>query len=141
MRTWEVTAPISKPAGFGQIEVPQVRLVDGQALLIFTCHPDEQSELRKRTCGLFSTWSLLGRSLTGPWDLTRAMPFTDEPALFAAPLVQQRDGHWALVGFRNLEKEGIFAFEILDPIPVRLRDDALIAEPSSGAEPPSGARV
>jgi hypothetical protein len=33
----------------------------------------------------------------------------------AAPLVQQRDGEWALIGFRNLEPEGIFAFEILDP--------------------------
>jgi beta-fructofuranosidase len=31
----------------------------------------------------------------------------------AAPLVQQRDGEWALIGFHNLEPEGIFAFEIL----------------------------
>jgi beta-fructofuranosidase len=32
-----------------------------------------------------------------------------------APLVRQGDGEWALIGFRNLELEGIFAFEVLDP--------------------------
>jgi hypothetical protein len=46
-----------------------------------------------------------------------------EPGLFAAPLVQQRDGSWALVGFRNLEPKGIDAFEILDPIPVELDNE------------------
>lgn len=115
MRSWEVTAPISEPAGFGQIEVPQVRLVDGQPLLFFTCHPDEQSVARKRACGLFSSWSLVGHSLTGPWDLARAMPFTDEPALFAAPLVHQRDGTWALVGFRNLERKASSRLRLSTP--------------------------
>ena len=41
-------------------------------------------------------------------------------------LVQQRDGEWALIGFRNLEPEGIFAFEILDPMPL-LQDGSLVA--------------
>jgi beta-fructofuranosidase len=53
--------------------------------------------------------------------------------LFAAPLVQQRDGEWALIGFRNLEPEGIFAFEILDPMPVRLQDGSLVAALSTDA--------
>jgi beta-fructofuranosidase len=138
MRTWEVGPPVSAPAGFGQIEVPQVRLVDNQPLLVFTCHPDEQSEHRTRACGRFSTWSVVGESLTGPWDISRAVPFADEPALFAAPLVQQRDGEWALVGFRNSEPEGIFAFEILDPIPVRVHHGGLTAvsrHPASSARP------
>jgi hypothetical protein len=34
-------------------------------------------------------------------------------------------GHWAFVGFINQEPEGILSFEILDPIPVGLRDGAL----------------
>ena len=68
---------------------------------------------------------MVGPSVTGPWDITTARPFVTEPALFAAPLVQQRDGSWALVGFRNLEPEGIFSFEILDPIPVEVHNGAL----------------
>jgi hypothetical protein len=34
----------------------------------------------------------------GPWDITRAQPFIHQAALFAAPLVQQRDGERALIG-------------------------------------------
>ena len=68
---------------------------------------------------------MLGDSVHGPWDIASARPFTAEPKLFAAPLVQQRDGTWAFVGFLNQEPEGILSFEILDPIPVGLRDGAL----------------
>jgi beta-fructofuranosidase len=127
MCTWELGPPVSDPAGFGQTEVAQVRLVDGQPLLVFCCHPDEQSEEWKQTSGLFCTWSVVGDSLTGPWDLARAKPFTEEPALFAAPLVQQPGGGWALLGFRNLEAQGDYACEIIDPIPVQLQDGGLIA--------------
>jgi len=126
LRTWELGPPVSEPAGFGQIEVPQVREIDGRAVLVFTCHPDEQSERQKREFGRYSTWSVAGDSLTGPWDIERARPFVDDPALFAAPLVRERDGGWALVGFRNQEPEGILSFEIVDPIPVELRDGALV---------------
>jgi beta-fructofuranosidase len=133
MVTWEVMSPISEPAGFGQIEVPQVRLIEGQPVLVFTCHPEEQTERRKQTYGRYSTWSVTGESIMGPWEITQAQPFIHEAALFAAPLVQQRDGEWALIGFRNLEPEGIFAFEILDPIPVRLQDGSLVAAFSTDA--------
>jgi hypothetical protein len=40
-----------------------------------------------------------------------------------------------LLGFRNLEPEGIFAFEILDPIPVQLKNGALTARLRSRSEP------
>jgi beta-fructofuranosidase len=125
MRNWQLGPPISGPAGFGQLEVPQVRLVSGVPVLVFTCHPDEQTPERKAEYGQFCTWSLVGESLTGPWDLTQARPFTAEPKLFAAPVVQQRDGGWAFVGFLNREPEGGYDFEIGDPIPVRLADGAL----------------
>jgi len=128
LRTWEVGPPVCDPgAGFGQLEVAQIRVLDGQPVLVFTCHPQEQTEQRIRLCGSYCTWSVAGQSLIGPWDMTQAKPFRAEPALFAAPFVQRRDGGWALVGFRNLESEGVFAFDILDPIPVRLQDGGLAA--------------
>jgi beta-fructofuranosidase len=123
---WVVGPPVSEPGtGFGQLEVAQVRVIDGRPALVFTCHPQEQTEDRIDRFGRYSTWSVVGDSLTGPWDISRAVPFTSEPALFAAPLVQRRDGTWVLVGFRNLEAEGTWAFEILDPIPVRVDGDGL----------------
>lgn len=75
---------------------------------------------------------MLGDSVTGPWDLEQARPFVDEPKLFAAPLVQQRDGTWAFVGFRNQEPEGSPSFDLLDPIPVTLSGGALVARRDGG---------
>ena len=117
--TWETGPPLCEPgAGFGQLEVPQVKVVDGQPLLVFTCHPQEQTEERRQRSGLYCTWSVPGTSVVGPWDIDRAQPFTAEPDLFAAPLVQQRDGSWAMVGFRNQEARGVLSFDIIDPLPV-----------------------
>jgi beta-fructofuranosidase len=125
LATWELQPPLTEPAGFGQIEVPQVRVVDGRHVLVFTCHPEEQSAGQIERFGPHSTWSVLGDHPLGPWDIDAARPFEAAPKLFAAPLVQRRDGTWAFVGFLNQEPEGILSFEILDPIPVGLRDGAL----------------
>lgn len=127
MRAWEPRPPISEPgAGFGELEVSQVRIVDGRPLLVFTCHPDQQSAGQLSAFGgRFCTWSVAGESLTGPWDLEGARPFRGEPMLTAAPLVRRRDGTWALLGFRNLEPDAS-ALEIVDPIPVALEDGELI---------------
>ena len=125
MVTWELRPPVTEPAGFGQIEVPQIRVIDGRHVLVFTCHPEEQSAGQIERFGPHSTWSVLGDHPLGPWDIEAARPFAAAPKLFAAPLVQQRDGTWAFVGFLNQEPEGILSFEILDPIPVGLRDGAL----------------
>jgi glycosyl hydrolase family 32 len=125
LTTWELQPPLTRPVGFGQIEVAQVRVIDGRPLLVFTCHPEEQSDAQIARYGPHCTWYVPGESVLGPWDIDVARPFEAEPKLFAAPLVQRRDGSWAFVGFRNQEPEGILSFEILDPIPVGIRDGAL----------------
>ncbi len=129
LATWEVGAPLSEPgSGFGQLEVVQVRQVDGQWVLVFTCHPDEQTDEHRARFGDFCTWSVPGSSPLGPWDVAAARPFTAAPTLFAAPLVQRRDGSWCLIGFLNREPEGIDAMEIVDPIGVHLEDGYLVAD-------------
>ena len=105
--TWEVQPPVSgDPSGFGQIEVPQVRMVEGRPVLVFTCHPEEQSADRQAEHGQWCTWSVVGEpggSLLGPWDVSRAVPFRAEPTLFAAPLVHRRR---RLLGARRLPQLG-----------------------------------
>jgi beta-fructofuranosidase len=136
---WEVGPPVSEPgAGFGQLEVAQVRLVGDTAVLSFTCHPQEQTPGRIERSGSFCTWSVAApvpgdAGLVGPWDIDAAVPFEAEPALFAAPLVQRRDGSWVYVGFRNTEPEGTYAFDIIDPVPVVIRGAGLgRSEPAAG---------
>jgi beta-fructofuranosidase len=123
-----VGPPLCEPgAGFGQLEVLQNKVIDGRPVLVFTCHPHELTAERVAAFdrdfgngGYFCTWSLPSPGPLGPWDITLARPFVEEPELFAAPLVQQRDGSWVIIGFRNLELKGIDAFDIIDPIPVTL---------------------
>ena len=64
------------------------------------------------------TCSATRRSVRG--TSPRARPFEDEPWLFAAQLVQRRDGSWALLGF--LEGGD---FEVVDPIGVELTGGTL----------------
>ena len=82
----------SPGAGFGQLEVLQNKQIDGRWVLVFTCHPQEMTAERKARTGEYCTWSVPGPGPLGPWDIDRARPFTAEPELFAAPLVQRRDG-------------------------------------------------
>ncbi len=140
--TWTVQPPISASGtGFSQLEVPQVHLVDGVPTLVFSCHPLEQTESRRRESGRACTWSVTGPALTGPWDVTQAQPFRAEPDLFAAPLVRRRDGDWCFVGFLNRELEPVWSLEITDPIPVELGAEGIqltgteYPAPEPGPEP------
>jgi beta-fructofuranosidase len=127
MLHWALGPPLSEPSRFGQLEVPQVREVDGRWLLVFTCHPEEQFRqddprtpvaARRQGGGEFSTWIVEADSPLGPFDIDTAQPFTAEPKLFAAPLVRDRAGEWVFIGFRNTEPEGELNFHIVDPIPL-----------------------
>jgi hypothetical protein len=55
MVRWELGPPLSRPAGFGQIEVPQARMVQGRPTLVFTCHTDEQTDWPKEQSDLYCT--------------------------------------------------------------------------------------
>lgn len=125
MLAWELQPPLSAPAGFGELEVAQVRIVEGRALLVFTCQPERQSDEQIARFGRFSTWYVLGHSLAGPWDVATARPFEGEADLSAAPLVQRREGGWAFLGFRSNDAPGGSSLEILDPIAVTLSDGEL----------------
>jgi Glycosyl hydrolases family 32 N-terminal domain len=127
LTTWVLGPPLCAPgAGFGQLEVLQNKIIDGRPVLVFTCHPQEMTAERIAESGEYCTWSVPSPGLLGPWDIQRARPFTAEPDLFAAPLVQLRDESWVIMGFRNLEPKGIDAFEIIDPIPVTLDDEGYL---------------
>jgi beta-fructofuranosidase len=127
LTTWEVGSPLCRPgAGFGQLEVLQSKVIDGRPVLVFTCHPQEMTPQRVERSGEYCTWSVPSPGPLGPWDISQARPFTADPFLFAAPLVQLRDGSWVIVGFRSLEAKGEDGFFIHDPIPVTLDDDGYL---------------
>jgi beta-fructofuranosidase len=127
LRTWTVRPPRCRGgAGFGELEVLQSKVIDGRPVLVFTCHPHSMTPAKAAATGHFCTWSVPGPSVVGPWDIVAARPFVADPDLFAAPLVQLRDGSWVIVGFRNLESQGRDGLFIHDPIPVGLDDEGYL---------------
>ena len=126
LRTWTVRPPLSRPgAGFGQLEVPQVEVVDGRPVLLFDCMTAELGPGRRAAGETGGIWALELDDLTGPYDVGRAHLLHDQ-SLYVGKLVRRRDGTWCLLAFRNVAADG-FVGEITDPIPVRWGEDGRLA--------------
>jgi beta-fructofuranosidase len=125
MKNWQVQPPLlSGPSGFGQLEVFQVEVIDGKAVLLWCCGPDELSEeSRKKFGNQGGMFSVVGESVLGPFDTSKAVRF-DHPSIYAARIVEHQ-GTWHMLGFRN-EEQGEFVGELTDPIPVKLLGNGLV---------------
>ena len=114
---WQVQPPLTRPeTGFWHLEVPQVEVVAGRPVLIFSCLPGQLSPTRRDASGPGAIWCVPGDSVLGPFDTSRAVPVTGED-LYSGRLVRDRAGQWVMLAFRNLQAGG-FVGEISDPIPV-----------------------
>ena len=125
LRNWQVQAPlISGASGFGQLEVFQVVEIEGKAVLVWCCGPNEMSAFSiEKFGGQGGMFSVVGESVLGPFDTTKAVRF-DHPSIYAARLIQH-GGSWLMLGFRN-EEGGKFLGELSDPIPVKLDGVGLV---------------
>lgn len=114
--TWTAAPPLTATgAGFGQLEVPQVEVIDGVPILLFSCGTEHLSASGLARHGRGGVFSVSGPSVDGPFDAARAHRFPHD-SLYAARLVKH-GGRWYLLGFRDLEG-GAFVGELCDPIPV-----------------------
>lgn len=116
---WKVGPPLSDASGFGHLEVIQVEIVDGQAVLIFCCAPEQLGDPLKRATRFSGTYSARAASLLGPFDLKNA-ELINAPNIYAGRIVQDRQGDWNLLGFVSKDENGLFVGEICDPIPLSL---------------------
>jgi len=115
---WTVQPPLSEPgAGFGHIEVVQTVVVDGTSVGIFSCLASELSTARHAQDPVGGIWAFPTDSLTGPFHLADAYRLTDE-RLYVGRLVQDREGQWQILSFRNDDENGDWVGEISDPQPV-----------------------
>jgi beta-fructofuranosidase len=113
-----VEPPLSKPgSGFGHIECPQVALVDGRQVLLFSCL-DPQFSAARRAAG--ATGGILYvpiDSPTGPFDIAAARPLTGD-AFYCGRVVHDRSGQAVLLAFRYHDQARQFVGELSDPMPV-----------------------
>ncbi len=117
---WEVRPPLSEPGEFGHLEVPQVEIIDGTPVLLFSVAADRFSAARRarhRGEGP-GTFVAIGETLLGPWDIAGARRI-GVPDLYSARLVRDRTGEWQVLGFYDGSAHDGFVGEISDPIPLR----------------------
>ncbi len=115
---WKAQPPLSQPgSGFGQLEVLQVEVVDGRAVLLFSCLRDQLSGARLNSDSPGGIWAVTADDVRGPFDVSQAVALTDD-RLYAGRLVRDREGQWRLLGFRNRGEDGGFIGELSDPMPV-----------------------
>ncbi|HWU46124.1 MAG TPA: glycosyl hydrolase family 32 [Humibacter sp.] len=113
---WTVLPPITEPGGgFGQLEVPQVEVVDGRHVLIFSCLTDQIAERRRDEAGTGGVWAVIGDGPLGPFDIEQARLIVDH-SRYAGRIVRDRSGEWQFLAFRNHEG-GAFVGELADPVP------------------------
>jgi beta-fructofuranosidase len=117
LKNWQVQEPLGKPGqGFGETEVFQFEVVDGVPIILFCCGPLWLSDERKAAGEVGGVYSLSVSKDLSDVDFNRAKLFPDT-SLYASRLVQDTDGGWNLIAFKNIV-DGVFVGELSDPIPV-----------------------
>lgn len=118
LRRWEVRPPLDSPAGFGEMEVPQVIADGGTTLLVFSSGPSHVADERARVQGreaVETTFVCRGAGPLGPFDVGLDTPLPAVSERYAGKLVR-RGADLLLLGFVN-QRDGEFVGEIGDPEP------------------------
>jgi beta-fructofuranosidase len=130
---WQAQPPLSRPGeGFGHLEVPQVEVVEGHPVLVFSCLTAELSDERRNAGTGGGIWCLPCESVLGPFNLTQAVRITDE-SLYSGRLIRDRAGRWVMLAFRNRGPSGRFIGELSDPVPIRWTADGSALELDAAA--------
>jgi beta-fructofuranosidase len=132
---WQALPPLSQPgAGFGHLEVPQVETVDGRPVLLFSCLGPQLADEHRARDRIGGTWCVSVDNPLGPYDTSKAVRLTDE-SLYSGRLIQNREGRWMLLAFRNTGHNGQFIGELTDPAPVTWANDLTTLQTHHEEEP------
>ncbi len=124
---WEVCPPLSEPAGFGHLEVPQVENIDGRWVLVFNCQHTEFSDARRVGGADGGIFLVAAPSPLGPFDIANASVLADR-RYYVGKLVRDPDERWVFLAFVDKNDRGEFVGELTDPAPVRWVGDRLFVE-------------
>lgn len=138
---WTTLPPLSLPgAGFGAVEVPHMAVIDGKAVLLFSCGPSDLAASKTNSGERGGIWALVTDNPLGPFDLTQAYVLTN-PTLYAGRLTTDRLGNPVLLAFRNYDKSGTFVGGMNDPLPLKWnREGHLVLAAHSRTFGPSNTR-
>lgn len=126
---WKQQAPVAGPAGFAELEVPQLLHLGNQWQLLFcSARP---SARRLAELGDAARWggthSFIGPSATGPFTLAPMPPLAGDRdvSFYAGRVVDGPDGAPVFLAWRG-KRDGRFIGGLSNPAPVAVSDDGLL---------------
>lgn len=135
LHNWELLAPVTAPVphGFGQLEVLQVELVDGKAVVLFSCLQDDLSSGRRsELIGAGGIWAAPAKSLLGPFDIESAYQLTDDRFYVGRLLQERQTAAWYLFAFHHTGADGRFVGGVTDPMSVMWAGGRLVLDAPFG---------
>jgi beta-fructofuranosidase len=126
---WEVLPPLTEPGEFAQVECPQLIVIDGRQLLLFSCLAEDHSAARRqrvgRGCvnGTFVFQRKDEETFT-PSDEPIAGADSDLGTLYAGKLIELERNDWRFMAFRGAGDRD-FIGELTDPLSVDFGADAV----------------
>jgi beta-fructofuranosidase len=136
---WEVLPPLTEPGDFAQVECPQLTVIEGRQLILFSCLAEDHSTARRRRIGCDGVTGTFvfkesedGSKFT-PSDRPIAVAGPDLGPLYAGKLVEIQQNDWRFLAFRGAgDRE--FIGELTDPLPVDVGVDdieVVLASPAT----------
>lgn len=136
LRTWELRPPLTQPGqGFGQLEVIQTTVIDGQPLLMFSCLGQDLAEAR-RTTTTGGVWVAKAETDLGPYDIANAQLITDSSRYVGRVIHDRRTGQARFLAFMHDDTNGGFVGAIAEPSPIHWDGAKIVLQTRTEPFPP-----
>jgi beta-fructofuranosidase len=127
---WEPLRPVTEPAEFGMLEVPQPVKIDGRWYLLYcTLHHSATRLARTGPAGGWhGTHYLVGDRLTGPYRLAtdHALVGDDPGTYYAGRVVEEPSGNLVFFAWRQWDDAGRFLGALSNPAPLQVLADGTL---------------
>jgi len=125
---WEVLPPVTAPGDFGQLEVPQLVLIQNRYYMLFCTAASTHAADYQRKTGVEpvrGTHYLVADNLLGPFRFSTREFLVGDPigSFYNGKLVQGPDDTWYFMASRQFTPGGDFIGALSDPMPVTIEDD------------------
>ena len=135
---WDVLPPLQTPAGFGQLEVPQLIQIHNRWYLIFCSDVETQSPARRASGPGTGTYYLVGNSPYGPFSMVGngALDVDAIGSTYAGRILPTSDGVLSFLAWNRADAAGNFLGHLTDPRQVVSRPDGSLSLVDPAVSPP-----
>jgi beta-fructofuranosidase len=130
--TWQVRPPLTEPGKFGHLEVPQLVQLEKKYYLVFSVPADKYARDHQRSLDSLPVGGshyLVADHPLGPFTYLTDHFFLGDPeeSLYSTKLIQDPEGQWVVMAFKNYASDRSFIGELADPLPLTIESDGTLS--------------